>query len=143
MSTRIERTLICKNPDGTQKCIRQDKIPAFSEPVVILGDPGLGKSVLTKAVGEQPDMKYFRAGTFVHSANPSLLAAGTDRIIVDGLDEIASAVPGASVDAVLKQLSHMSYPPFILSCREADWLGATDRVRIEDDYGVAPVLLHL
>ena len=143
MSTRIERTLIYKNPDGTQECIRQDKIPAFREPIVILGDPGLGKSVLTEVIGEQSGMRHFRAGTFVRTANPGLLAAGTDRIIVDGLDEIASAVPGGSVDAVLKQLSQMSYPPFILSCREADWLGAADRVRIKDDYGVAPVLLHL
>lgn len=143
MSTRIERTLIYKKPDDTQEFIRQDKIPAFREPIVILGDPGLGKSVLTKFLGEQPGMKYFRAGTFVRTANPSLLAAGTDRIIVDGLDEIVSAVPGSSVDTVLKQLSQMSYPPFILSCREADWLGAADRVRIQDDYGVAPVLLHL
>lgn len=143
MSIRIERTLIYKNPGGTKECIRQDEILAFREPVVILGDPGLGKSVLTEFLGEQSGMRHFRAGTFVHTANPSLQTAETDRVIVDGLDEIASAVPGASVDAVLKQLSQMSYPPFILSCREADWLGAADRVRIKDDYGVAPVLLHL
>ena len=60
-----------------------------------------------------------------------------------GLDEIASAEPGGSIDAVLRQLSKLDYPPFILSCREADWLGAADRVKIEQDYGVVPVLLRL
>ena len=37
----------------------------------------------------------------------------------------------------------MGYPAFILSCREADWLGAADRIRIKDDYGDEPVLLRL
>ena len=143
MSTRIERKLIYKHSDGSQEYIRQDEIPAVREPVVILGDPGLGKSVLTEVLSEQPDMKYFRAGTFVRTANSSLQAAETDRVIVDGLDEIASATPGSSVEAVLEKLSGIGNPSFILSCREADWLGAADRVRIEDDYGVAPVLLHL
>ena len=44
---------------------------------------------------------------------------------------------------MLKQLSAIGNPPFILSCRAADWMGAADRVQIEDDYGVAPVLLNL
>ena len=88
-------------------------------------------------------MKDVQAGTFIRTHKPETLIAPGDRIIVDGLDQIASAAPGGSVEAVLRQLSQMSYPLFILSCREADWLGAADRVRIEDDYGVAPVLLHL
>ena len=37
----------------------------------------------------------------------------------------------------------MGSPGFILSCREADWLGAADRVKIEDDYGEDPVVLRL
>ena len=111
--------------------------------MVILGDPGLGKTVLTRWLGEQPGMKFVRAGTFVRAANPSNSVAETERIVVDGLDEIASAAPGGAVDAVLKQLSAIGNPPFVLSCRAADWLGAADRVKIGDDYDAAPVLLHL
>ena len=37
----------------------------------------------------------------------------------------------------------MGNPPFILSCREADWRGVAARIRISDDYGADPVLLHL
>ena len=88
-------------------------------------------------------MRYVKAGTFERAANPSSLVAGAKCVIVDGLDEIASAAQGGAVDAVLKQLSAIGNPPFILSCRAADWLGAADRVKIGDDYGATPVLLHL
>ena len=143
MSARIERTLTHEQQDGGQSVIRQDGILSFSEPVVILGDPGLGKTEIAQWLGERPGMKYVRAGTFVRTGNPGTLAAGCERVVVDGLDEIASAAQGGAVDAVLKQLSAIGNPPFVLSCRAADWLGAADRVKIEDDYGVAPVLLHL
>ena len=143
MSARIERTLTRERQDGGQSVFRQEGILSFRKPIVILGDPGLGKTVLTQWLGEQPGMKYVRAGTFVRAARPANSAAGIERIVVDGLDEIASAAPGGAVDAVLKQLSAIGNPPFVLSCRTADWLGAADRVKIEDDYGAAPVLLHL
>ena len=143
MAARIERTLTHERHDGRQTVIRQDAILSFHEPVVILGDPGLGKTVLTQWLGEQPGMKFVRAGTFVRTADPSNLVPRTERIVVDGLDEIASAAQGGAVDAVLKQLSAAGNPAFVLSCRAADWLGAADRVKIEDDYGAAPVLLHL
>ena len=143
MSGRIERTLTHERQDGGQAVIRQDAILSLRDPVVILGDPGLGKTVLTQWLGELPGMKFIRAGTFVRAANPAALVAGAKCIVVDGLDEIASAAPDGAVDAVLKQLSAVGNPSFILSCRAADWLGAADRAKIEDDYDAAPVLLHL
>ena len=143
MPNNIKRTLDYEDPEQGRMRIGQDEIPSFSGPVVILGDPGLGKSVLTQELGEQAGMRYFRAGTFERSAAPTSPMGKSDRFILDGLDEVASAAPGGAVDAVLRKLSALGNPPFILSCREADWLGAADRVRIKDDYGSAPVLLHL
>ena len=143
MVARIERTLTHEQQDVGQSVIRQDGILSFRDPVVILGDPGLGKTVLTRWLGEQPGMRFVQAGKFVRAANPSNSVTESECIVVDGLDEIASATQGGAVDAVLKQLSANGNPPFILSCRAADWLGAADRVQIEDDYGVPPVLLHL
>ena len=143
MTGTIERTLIRQDETGHWHEVRQDAIAAFARPVVILGDPGLGKTELAKALGELPGMNYVRAGTFERHANPASLIADGDCIVIDGADEIASAAPGGAVAAVLKKLSAMDYPPFVLSCREADWMGAVDLLKIKDDYDTAPVLLHL
>ena len=141
MRNNIKRTLAYEDLDQQRKLIGQDEIPSFTEPVVILGDPGLGKSVLTQELGEQAGLQYFHAGTFVRRALSDAL--NSERPIIDGLDQITSATPGAAIERVLEQLARIGNPPFILSCRESDWLGAADRVRIEDDYGVPPLLLHL
>ena len=143
MVDKIERTLVYTDDDDRRHEIRQDEIATFTQPVVILGDPGLGKTELTRMLGESPGMTYVRAGTFERHADPASLIAEGECIIIDGADEIASAAPGGAVDKVLRKLSEMSCPRFILSCREADWKGDFDQVKINDDYGEAPILLHL
>ena len=123
MPIKIKRRLADKDSSGNTKLIDQDEIASFTEPVIILGDPGLGKSVLTAELGEQDGLQYIRAGTFVRSSDPAAVIGQGQRPIIDGLDEIASAVPGGPVESVLKQLSAIGSPAFVLSCREADWLG--------------------
>lgn len=140
---KITRTLAYDDPRQERQIIGQDEVAAIREPIVVLGDPGLGKSVLTQMLGKESGMKYYRAGTFVRAAKPDSLISKGECIIIDGLDEIASTAVGGGVEAVLKQLSAMGNPTFILSCREADWRGAVDRAKIEDDYASAPILLHL
>ena len=143
MPSPITRTLTYEDGEGGRKTVHQDEIADFRNPVVILGDPGMGKTVLTKALGDTPGMEYVKAGTFTRAAKPETLIAEGGRIVIDELDQIASAAPGSAIEAVLEKLSAMGNPPFILSCREVDWLGAADRIKIKDDYGVAPNLLHL
>ena len=109
----------------------------------ILGTPGLGKTEPDQSARERPGMRYVHAGTFQRHARPDRLIDAGERIVIDGLDEVASAEPGGSMDTVLEQLSKLDYPPFILSCREADWMGAAGRAKIEQDYGAVPALLRL
>ncbi len=141
----IERRLRWTNPETREtETIEESAIAAIAKPIVILGDPGLGKSVLTDKLGRQGANRYVRAGSFVRSKSPSrFLPQPGGRLIIDGLDEVASAALGGGVDIVLEQLSAIGNPPFILSSREADWRGASARIRIEDDYGEAVSVLHL
>ena len=139
----IKRTLAYEDHRQERRIIDEGAIPEFQQLVIILGDPGLGKSVLADTLGALPKMRKVRAGKLMRTSRPETLIDAGERIIVDGLDEIASASPGGGVHTVLSKLSEMGYPLFILSCREADWRGAADRIRILDDYGAHPVLLHL
>ena len=140
----IQRTLVRVNEKtGEPFRLAQSDIAGLLGPIVILGDPGLGKSVLTQELGSLERYRYVRAGSFVRNANPRALLGDSDWLVIDGLDEVASMTVGGGVDAVLAKLSEIGHPRFILSSREADWRGAADRIKIEDDYGVKPMLLHL
>lgn len=141
----IERRLRRFNPATREaEIVQQRAISSLGGPIVILGDPGLGKSVLTQTLGRQVNSRYVRAGTFVRSKTPAAFSPEPGgHLVIDGLDEVASTTAGGGIDAVLQQLSAIGNPSFILSSRAADWRGASARVRIEDDYGDAVSVLHL
>ena len=70
-------------------------------------------------------------------SDPGSLLPDFGRVHVDGLDEIASPGRGSALDAVLGQLVKAGKPKFTVSCRSAEWHGAVDRARIQDEYGRA------
>ncbi|MBL7233135.1 NACHT domain-containing protein [Komagataeibacter oboediens] len=140
--TDINRRLKREDPaTHSSIIIDQAAILDLDGPVIILGDPGIGKSMLAQKIGQKAGFFYVRASSFVRNAQPERVIPNGKCLVIDGLDEIASA--GDGVDAILGQLSKLGHPRFILSSREVDWRGAADRIKIEDDYGRAPTILHL
>ncbi len=139
----LKRKLAHDNADGRRQIIGQDQIATFESSVVVLGDPGMGKSVLAETLGRLPGSTHYRAGAFVLEADPTTPVETAGCIVIDGLDEIASSAAGRGVETVLTKLSAMGKPRFVLTCREADWLGATDRIKIADTFGAEPIVLHL
>jgi MoxR-like ATPase len=67
--TYISRTLIANRGCSDERVIAEAEIPSIDAPTVILGDPGLGKTELTKMLEEQ--FGYFRipGGTFYRNQN--------------------------------------------------------------------------
>jgi hypothetical protein len=140
----IPRTLIRDRAQHDEKVIADSDIPSIEAPVIILGDPGLGKTKLTKALEERFGFKRFTGGSFYRMEDYARLQTAPDsKLIIDGLDEITSSSSFSAIDEVLRKLSKVGSPNFILSCRSADWQGSTDRYKIREDYGVEPVTLHL
>jgi hypothetical protein len=139
----IERELIV-DQNGTEKPVAEADILSLGFPLVVLGDPGMGKTQLTRSLAARIGVRQLSSGAFVRSANLEILKppAGLP-IVVDGLDELAASSGASAVDAVLKKLSAMGYPPFILSCRAADWNGSADRQKIREDYGVETTVVSL
>ena len=139
----IPRTLVADRGTRNEKIINEADIVQFNgRPLIALGEPGIGKTELTKSLERLTGGRRINAGTFSRSESLEGVPKGTS-LIIDGLDEIAATAGGSALDDVLRKLDRMGRPNFIVSCRAADWRGSADRYKIEQDYGIAPVTLHL
>lgn len=140
----VARTLVLSRGNDDERIIVEDEVGAISAPIVILGDPGLGKTELTKELERRFGFRRITGGAFYRAQNLArLIISGQSKLIIDGLDEITSSSGASAIDEVLRKLSEIGNPNFILSCRSADWQGSTDRYKIAEDYGLEPVTLHL
>ena len=130
-------------PEGAQADLHESDIAGLRGPIVIVGDPGAGKSVLMETLEGQGGAVFVGATRLIRMSNPPETFGLVSRLVIDGVDEVASNAPGGGIDAVLGKLSELLYPDFILSCRAADWRGAADRIKIKDDYGRDAAMLAL
>lgn len=138
----IKRTLWYQ---GKEKHItlNQDELLTITNPLVIVGEAGMGKSSLLQWLGNLENYAYCTASQLLNRANPSSLLGNNDVLVIDALDEVSSKNDGDSVDRVLQKLEILGYPEFILACRVADWRSATGLRAIKEQYSEAPLELHL
>ena len=139
----IERGLVLEDHDSEIRSVSRKELGYQFNPIVLLGDPGMGKTALMRHMCEQQDETYIHAARLLHADDPDSLLPDIGRVFVDGLDEIASAGRGSALDAVLKQLFKAGNPQFMVSCRGAEWRGAVDRARIQAEYGGEVTTLYL
>ncbi len=141
-SEYISRKLSWTDQDGETHFIPDnDLLTNYQCPIVVLGEPGMGKTELMEKLGDSDGCKFFRAAHFLRQ--PDVPIPEDTRLIIDGLDEVAAMEEGDPLHNVLKKLIVCGKPRFIISCRSAEWRGATARLNIADDYGHAPKILNL
>lgn len=126
---------------NARKIKDREVISQFSEPVVILGDPGIGKTWLMEELGKTDGLQLISATSLLRQPDHSDF--GGQRLVIDGLDEVASIKEGDPLHNVLTKLIACGKPPFILSCRSAEWKEVTGKFDIADEYGVSPICLEL
>lgn len=115
------------------------------EPLIILGEPGMGKTELLRWLGQQPGHAYCTARQLRNARpDPRRLLGNATTLVIDALDELSVQGDGDAVDLVLQKLGEANHPPFVLSCRAADWRNATGITAIREQYGDVDLLvLHL
>lgn len=141
--TYFPRKLWFADPDGQLHQLKQDDLLVRREPVIVLGEPGMGKTQLLKDLGEKAGTAFCRAQQLINRPRPDTILGTNHRIVIDALDEVSAQSDGDAVDLVLRKLGELDYPPFILSCRVAEWRAAISAGTIADQYDVAPLEAHL
>lgn len=138
----IPRSLWYHSND-TQKTIQQYEILEINNPIVILGEAGIGKSCLLEWLGSVENYAYCTARQLLNRVNPRSVLGDNSVLVIDALDEISSKHDGDSVDKILQKLEILEYPKFILACRVADWKSATSLQAIKEQYSEPPLELYL
>jgi len=128
--------------DG-QHWLEQGDLLTRTEPLIVLGEPGMGKTELLKAIGSEHGNAFCRATQLINRPRPETLVGNAERLVVDALDEVAAQSQGDAVDLVLQKLGQLDYPPFVLSCRLAEWRSATASSAIAEQYESTPLEVHL
>ena len=138
----ISRKLSWVDAELRSREVAEDRtLQTFDEPLIILGDPGMGKTRLLEKLAERSGNRFIRAVSFLRQANDAF--SRDDRLIIDGLDEVAAIEEGDPLHNVLAKLVSCGKPGFVISCRSIEWRSATGKIDIKDEYGVAPRELTL
>jgi hypothetical protein len=127
MAFLVPRT--CTKVNGNNDPAQSRPLAEFRDAAayVLLGDPGAGKTSCFKAEAQATDGVFISARDFLtFDADP---AWRDQTLFIDGLDETRAGTSDGRVplDQIRKKLHALGLPRFRLSCREADWLGDSDR----------------
>jgi len=132
----IERTCIEVTHGETENLEYSYNNKALSEfrkhsAYILLGEPGAGKTESFKHEGSQPDCIYIKARDFLTFDIQKDWKSKT--LFIDGLDEVRAGSSNGLIplDKIRNKLLQLGKLKFRLSCREADWLGASDGQDLE------------
>ncbi len=126
----IQRTVTKVADDGTAKTGALESYRS-ERAYVLLGEPGSGKTTAFEAEAKASGGRFVTARNFVTLENCDI--ASDTVLFIDALDELRAigGDPRELLDRVRTKLSKYQNVKFRLSCREADWLGESDRRAIE------------
>lgn len=141
MHSYVSRQLIVRH-DQSEKTVQDMDVPHLGRVVVVVAEPGAGKSAFTEALSDTYHARHFTASGFLIRSAEDIKAEGEHLLIIDGLDEVARKRWGDGVIKVLERLNALGCPNVVITCRAAEWGGAQNRVWIRDTYGENPVEGH-
>ena len=123
--------------------LHQAELLDRKEPLIILGEAGMGKSHLLEQLAQSDTCVFCTARKLIASQRPENIIGDATILVIDALDEVSAKNDGDALDKVLSKLELLGNPRFILSCRAAEWQNATGTSLIKEFYDNAPLALHI
>jgi predicted NACHT family NTPase len=123
MTRAVRQTNVA--PDSPQDAVPRLFTDFAAQPnIVLLGDPGAGKTHLLKEAAAAEQARFIKARAFLNM--PATMLQG-QALFIDGLDEKrAGRGDRGTVDELVVKLFAVDPPKVRISCRAADWLGESD-----------------
>jgi hypothetical protein len=137
--TFISRRVSVVDGQGDQSELSDDAFFSLEGPLVILGEPGAGKTELVRQFAQRSGSPLINASSI--SLFPTMEPQSPPKkVLIDGLDEITAYQDGAGIIKVLESIRHLEKPNFILTCRAVDWQAALNTKIILNKWGRNPIV---
>lgn len=138
--TYIQRRIEIAKKDRNTDVVSDQEFSRLDAPLVLLGEPGAGKTETAKAISEMRSGSYleaYRAASSVSIPNVSEIP------VIDGFDEVQASAAEQPLVAILKRLEALQVRSFVLTCRATDWANVQNERAVENWFGKKPVVGHL
>lgn len=119
-----------------ERPINQAELSRLGKVVLVLGEPGAGKSDLLADLGRTLGVQPRSASRFRYQN-----AVSGTALIIDALDEVVRLDPDA-IDPIIVKASEASAPLVIFSSRSSEWDPARTRL-VQECFGEKPTLVRL
>lgn len=122
---------------GSERSYEETELVVASKHIVVLAEPGAGKTRLLISLANQLDTKCVRANVFLNTD----IGKPSECVVVDAVDEIVK-IDRSAIDRLLGKIHNLSPNAIIISSRSSEWSDASTR-RFADYFGVPPLVLRL
>ena len=132
----LNRNISIKSPRNDDIHVSEQEFLSGGGPMVLLGEPGAGKTAICEAMSKYLDGRFTTANLLRSGGlNPS--TDDQQILFVDGVDELLTHDADGTFTTILKNLKNSGYKNWVLTCRAYDWRSVLFNQRIKTTFGVA------
>tara|TARA_R110002167_G_scaffold366388_1_gene595663 strand:- start:510 stop:4526 length:4017 start_codon:yes stop_codon:yes gene_type:complete len=119
------------------RTIPEDQLFDLSNCIVVLAEPGAGKTELLSSLAKMQNTLRTRANVFLHKP-----PAKQDVLLIDGLDEVAR-IDNSAIEKILAKVSALDPKRIVFASRASEWDDNRYSRLIHDFMGTESTTVHL
>lgn len=133
----MEQGYIERNLQLGDTIISEEDLLSKYEIVLVLAEPGAGKSELLRSLAARTGTAPIRASLFRHRETP----AGGHALVIDALDELAK-IDQSAIDQVIEKARATGASRVVMASRSSEW--DTQRTHLlKEAFGIEPAVIRL